>query len=163
VITISKQLDQTDCGYPRPLSFRGRKQWFGYPVQFRRKEDREVFGFTKMYLFKAKDKWSSLPHGKWFLADLVTGAKICKSKSRKNIQALIRKIAKEWELYRLVFACRIAHQNKHGFEDWGLVPLEFSDEFNALLVVAKMEGLTGNTTLKDIHASRNTTTASLAG
>lgn len=142
--------------------FRGVTNWVAYPARFRRKADREVFGFTKMYLFRSIYGWSHGAFKKWFLADAVTGMIIIKSDSREAIRKFLRNVRSEWDLYRLALACRIAHSNRIGPEKWGSTPIEFSDEFHALLVVAKMEGVDHQTTRKTIHANRNTTTAPLA-
>ena len=64
---------------------------------------------------------------------------------------------KEWETYRLVFACRINNANTKGPSEWAATPVKFSNEFIALLVAAKIEGVSGTTTLKDIHASKSNT------
>jgi hypothetical protein len=163
VITISKQMEPNQEGGAARVPFRGEHKWFGYPARFRLKADREVFKFTKMYLFRATDRWNNWQFKKWFLADAVTGTIVIKSDSKQAIAKFLRNTRSEWDLYRLALACRIAHSNRIGPEKWGSKPIEFSDEFNALLVVAKMEGVDHKTTLRTIHASRNTTTAPLAG
>jgi len=66
----------------------------------------------------------------------------------------MRRIMKEWETYRLIFACRLNNANTKGPSEWGTTPVQFSDEFIALLVTAKIEGVSGTTVLKDIYASK---------
>lgn len=169
MITIGKQPETAPHGHihiPRRIPFRGdAASWLGYPAWFRRKEDREIFGFTKMYLLRStyRHRYSgSSLFKKWVLADAATGAVIVRCETREAISKFIRRAKPFWNLYRLAFACRLASCNTTGPQKWNSTPIEFSDEFNALLVVAKMEGLTGDTKLKDIYASRNPN-SSLAG
>jgi hypothetical protein len=124
---------------------------YGYAVTFRRKRDRDDFPFVQLYLYKNK---YGKPSDKWHIGDSVTGASLCKGRTRKRVTDLVRDIMGEWETYRLVFACRLNNANTKGPSEWGTTPVQFSDEFIALLVTAKIEGVSGTTVLKDIYASK---------
>jgi hypothetical protein len=124
---------------------------YGYAVTFRRKRDRDDFPFVQLYLYKNQ---YGKPSDKWHIGDSVTGASLCKGRTRKRATDLIRDIMREWETYRLIFACRLNNANTKGPSEWGTTPVQFSDEFIALLVTAKIEGVSGTTVLKDIYASK---------
>jgi hypothetical protein len=130
------------------------RQWskYGYAVTFRRKRDRDDFPFVQLYLYKSR--YSQLKNARWHVGDSVTGASLCKGSTRKKATDLMRRIMKEWETYRLIFACRLNNANTKGPSEWGTTPVQFSDEFIALLVTAKIEGVSGTTVLKDIYASK---------
>lgn len=125
----------------------------GYAVTFRRKRDRDDFSFARLYLYKSKSGHAK--SGKWHIGDSVTGASLCKGTTRPKVMKIARDIMKEWETYRLIFACRLNNANAKGPSEWGATPVKFSNEFIALLVAAKIEGVSGTTVLKDIYASKN--------
>lgn len=70
---------------------------------------------------------------------------------------VVRKVKPHWQVYRLILICR----RDTGPEKWGVMKnfSIYTDEFNALLVAAKMEGLTDKSQLKDITNASTTTTA----
>lgn len=144
VISIGKELQE----------WRFRQAWLtGYPVRFRKAADRNLFQYNRFVLYKPNTFVKNKTGQKcWVLGDSVTGAIWCKNTIRNDLIKWTRQLTHFWELYRLILVCRIDSCNHKGPSDWGSTKTNsiYTDEFNALLVAAKMEGLTSSSTVKDI-------------
>lgn len=159
MITISKELGH--------YSFRGKWWLEGYPVRFRKEADRRVFGELCRWVLLKPNRFIRRKDGRkcWQLADTKSGATWFNNTTRKGLEQHLRLMKAHWQMYRLILVCRIDLANNVGPEKWGATKdySFYTDEFNALLVAAKMEGLTNKSTLKDItDAISNTTTAAVA-
>lgn len=129
----------------------------GYPLHL---EDCE--GGSKAFdgfQFAVMDLKGVAAKKKWAAVEVNTGAVLVNAPTRKRVLRFLNdKALPVWPQYRLCIACRIHQLNlKNNLQ------LPESDEFTALLVAAKMEGITYTTLTKDIYATSNTTTAPLAG
>lgn len=146
VISIGKNLQEYRFrGLPSPI--------MGYPVRFRYVADRELFKHNNFVLFPPhyllKDKKGKTS---WKLCDAVTGAFWVRSLTRKALHENLWSYSLHWDLYKLILACRIDNCNNEGVLKWNQIKTYsiYTDEFNALLVAAKMEGLTSDSKLNDI-------------
>lgn len=146
VISIGRTLQEYRFrGLPSPIK--------GYPVRFRKAADRELFKHNNFVLFPPNFLLRNTKgETNWKLCDSATGAFWCRSDTSKALRRSLWGFFLHWDLYKLILACRIDTCNNEGVLKWGHIKSYsiYTDEFNALLVAAKMEGLNSESKLKDI-------------
>jgi hypothetical protein len=136
----------------RQFKLRGLPLLDGYSLHFDCENDSKAFEGFEFAILNTEGYGQA--RSKWTAAEIVTGARLVADTTRKRVlDVLCTKALPVWPLYRMCLACRIQQCRAEL-----IVQPPITDEFNALLVAAKMEGFNHSTRIKDIYATSNTAT-----
>lgn len=120
----------------------------GYEMRFINEDDRKAFAPFRFYLLRPER--GVIP--KWCLAECETGAVFSSSQTMRGALKFLDQVHEIWPIYRLRYAF-VLHDRVQKFAEnisEHVRNTYRSEDFDALLVLAKMEGVTMTTKYRQL-------------